>query len=86
MSIRVENTRNTKSELAEVNHQEGKMKERCSESAEEIFWETTVDWRRRSLTQLPDLKRNQWLITTLDLSGNLLEGRIDWLIHLKRLK
>lgn len=49
-------------------------------------WVEKVDFSSTKIIKLPELKKNQLLITWLNLSGNLLGCKIDWLIHLKRLK
>ncbi len=49
-------------------------------------WVGKVDLSSTKIIKLPELKKSQLLLTWLNLSGNLLRCKIDWLIHLKRLK
>lgn len=49
-------------------------------------WILQIDWRRKCLSSLPEYLQKYQFCTSLNLSENNLEGGIDWLIHLKRLK
>lgn len=64
----------------------------CEERIQELLrdesgqWILKIDWSYKCLSSLPEFLQNYQLCTTLNLSGNNLEGDIDWLIHLKRLE
>lgn len=49
-------------------------------------WILKIDWKQKSLTSVPQFRPEYQFCTTLNLSGNNLEGGIEWLNHLKRLE
>ncbi|XP_057370302.1 leucine-rich repeat protein soc-2-like isoform X1 [Daphnia carinata] len=67
-------------------------KSNCEEGTQELSrahsgqWILKIDWSYKSLSSVPEFLPNYQLCTTLNLSGNNLNGAIDWLIHLKRLE
>ncbi|KAK4021124.1 leucine-rich repeat protein soc-2 [Daphnia magna] len=64
----------------------------CEEGTQELSradsgqWILKIDWSYKSLSSVPEFLQNYQLCTILNLSGNNLDGGIDWLIHLKRLE
>jgi Leucine-rich repeat (LRR) protein len=69
--------------LSELHCQEGIPDKLNAESEQ---WILQIDWRQKGLTSLPEYLQKYQFCTSLNLSGNNLEGGIDWLIHLKRLQ
>jgi Leucine-rich repeat (LRR) protein len=43
-----------------------------------------IDWSKSTLEKLPECESKFYYCTFLNLSGNQLEGCLDWIIHLKR--